>query len=106
MFAQSPFEGAATLLARRLAGVPTKVVVELHGDWRASTRLYGSRARGVLGALGDRIAAWAVRRADAVRALSDFTVASRASTASSPPAVFTTYSDLSAFTEDAAGAAA
>jgi glycosyltransferase involved in cell wall biosynthesis len=98
VFSQSPFEGAAALLARRLAGVPTKVVVELHGDWRASTRLYGSSARGLLGALGDRIAAWAVRRADAVRALSDFTVGLAREHGAEPAAVFTTYSDLSAFT--------
>jgi glycosyltransferase involved in cell wall biosynthesis len=98
VFAQSPFEGAAALLARRLARVPTKVVVELHGDWRASTRLYGSQARGLLGALGDRIAARAVRRADAVRALSGFTVGLAREYGVEPAAVFTTYSDLSAFT--------
>ena len=98
VFAQSPFEGAAALLARRLARVPTQVVVELHGDWRASTRLYGSKARGLLGALGDRIAARAVRSADAVRALSDFTVGLAREHGVEPAAVFTTYSDLSAFT--------
>jgi glycosyltransferase involved in cell wall biosynthesis len=98
VFAQSPFEGAAAMLARRFAHVPTKVVVELHGDWRASTRLYGSKARGLLGAVGDRIAARAVRRADAVRALSDFTVGLAREHRVEPTAVFTTYSDLSAFT--------
>ncbi|MGE5691141.1 MAG: glycosyltransferase family 4 protein [Pseudomonadota bacterium] len=98
VFAQSPFEGAAAMLARRLARVPTKVVVELHGDWRASTRLYGSRARGLVGRVGDAVAARAVRRADAVRALSDFTVGLAREHGVEPAAVFTTYSDLSAFT--------
>src|SRR5438067_11126970 len=36
--AQSPYEAAAALLARTRA----KLVVELHGDWRTATRLYGS----------------------------------------------------------------
>jgi glycosyltransferase involved in cell wall biosynthesis len=98
VFAQSPFEGAALLLARRLAGSDAKVVVELHGDWRASTRLYGSPARGLLGGLGDRVAAWALRSADSVRALSDFTVGLAREHGVEPAAVFTTYSDLSAFT--------
>ncbi|HSC90720.1 MAG TPA: glycosyltransferase family 4 protein [Gaiellaceae bacterium] len=98
-FAQSPFEGAALLLARRLAGSGARVVVELHGDWRASTRLYGSPARGLLGRLGDRVAVHAIRRADAVRALSDFTVRLAREQGVEPAAVFTTYSDLSAFTE-------
>jgi glycosyltransferase involved in cell wall biosynthesis len=98
VFVQSPFEGLAVLAARRLARVPTKLVVELHGDWRASTRLYGSRARGSLGAVADRLAAWTLRRADAVRALSDFTVRLSREHGVEPAAVFTTYSDLSAFT--------
>jgi glycosyltransferase involved in cell wall biosynthesis len=98
VFAQSPFEAAAAMLARRLARVPTRIVVELHGDWRASTRLYGSTARGLLGAGADRLAAFVVRRADAVRALSDFTVRLAREHGAEPAAVFTTYSDLGAFT--------
>jgi glycosyltransferase involved in cell wall biosynthesis len=70
---QTPYEAVAALLARRLAGVPCRVVVEVHGDWRASTRLYGSPARRLLGPLGDALAAFALRRADAVRAVSPFT---------------------------------
>jgi glycogen synthase len=99
VFVQSPFEGAAVLLARRLAGSRAKLVVELHGDWRSSTRLYGRPLRGLLGPPGDRIAAWTVRRADAVRALSDFTVRLAREHGAEPAAVFTTYSDLSAFAE-------
>ena len=45
---QTAYEGAAALLARRIARVPARVVVEVHGDWRTSTRLYGSPARRLL----------------------------------------------------------
>jgi len=41
---QSPYEAALVHLAR--TGVP--VVVELHGDWRTATRLYGSPLRRAL----------------------------------------------------------
>ena len=50
-----------------------RLVVEVHGDWRPSTRLYGSPLRPLLAPRGDRFAARAIRRADAVRALSPFT---------------------------------
>ena len=42
---QTAYEGAAALLARRVARVPARVIVEVHGDWRTATRLYGSPAR-------------------------------------------------------------
>jgi glycosyltransferase involved in cell wall biosynthesis len=70
---QTAYEAAAVLLARWLTRVPARVVVEVHGDWRTSTRLYGSSARRVLALLGDRIAAVALRNADAVRTVSPFT---------------------------------
>jgi glycosyltransferase involved in cell wall biosynthesis len=70
---QTAYEAAAALVARRLARVPARVVVEVHGDWRTSTRLYGSPSRRALAFLGDRIAATALRRADAVRTVSPFT---------------------------------
>ena len=41
---QSPYEAACVLLARTKA----KLVVELHGDWRTATRLYGSPVRRAL----------------------------------------------------------
>ena len=70
---QTPYEAAVALVARRLAGVRCRVVVEVHGDWRASTRLYGSPLRRLLGPLGDAVAAFALRRADAVRTVSPYT---------------------------------
>src|SRR5690242_8396235 len=42
---QSPYEAAAALLARRLARSRSRVVVDVHGDWRTFTRLYGSPVR-------------------------------------------------------------
>ena len=46
VLAQGAHEAAAALAARRLARVDTVVIADLHGDWRAPTRLYGSRLRG------------------------------------------------------------
>src|SRR5439155_25510034 len=68
---QSPYEAAAALLGRRLAGGPAKVVIEVHGDWRTATRLYGSPRRRLLSPIADRFGAGALRRADAVRTLSE-----------------------------------
>lgn len=73
VFCQTAYDAAAALLARRIARVPARVVVEVHGDWRTSTRLYGSPARKLLARLGDAVAAAALRRADAVRTVSPFT---------------------------------
>ena len=54
--AQSPYDGAAALVGRVLSRSDAKVLVEVHGDWRTATRLYGSRRRRLLAPLGDRIA--------------------------------------------------
>jgi glycosyltransferase involved in cell wall biosynthesis len=102
VLAQSPFEGAAALLARRLARTRTPVVVELHGDPASFARLYGSPLRRLLAPVLDRLAAWTIRRADAVRALSPFTVDLARRQGVEPAAVFTTFTDLTAFSEPAA----
>ncbi len=73
MICQTPYDAAAALLARRLTGVSVRVIAEVHADWRTSTRLYGSPARRLLGPLGDALASFALRRADAVRTVSPFT---------------------------------
>jgi glycosyltransferase involved in cell wall biosynthesis len=70
---QTAYDAAAALVARRIARVPARVVVEVHGDWRTSTRLYGSGARRIVSRVGDAVAAAALRRADAVRTVSPFT---------------------------------
>jgi glycosyltransferase involved in cell wall biosynthesis len=99
LFAQSPFEAAAALLARRLARSHVPVVVELHGDPASFSRLYGSPLRRLLAPALDRLAASVIRRADAVRALSPFTVELSRKQGVEPAAVFTTFTDLTAFSE-------
>lgn len=98
--ASDPFVAAAALAGRRLAGERAPVIVEVHGDWRTATRLYGSPARRLLGPFADRVAAAAVRRADATRAVSTFTSRLVEDVRGRPPdAVFSAFSDLSAFSE-------
>src|SRR5207244_7278784 len=62
---QSPYEAAIARLARTGA----RLVVELHGDWRTATRLYGSSLRRPLAPLADGLGAWGIRHADAVRTI-------------------------------------
>ena len=98
VIAADPFVGAAVLAARLLARRRVPVIVEVHGDWRTFTRLYGSPSRRVLARAADALAAWSVRRADATRALSRFTsLLVEEARGRAPDAVFPTYSDLSAF---------
>jgi len=99
IFASDPIVGAAALLGRRLAGGNTRIIVEVHGDWRTFARAYGSPARRLIAPFLDIAAAAAVRRADATRAVSTFTSDLIRDVRGRPPsAVFTAFSDLSAFT--------
>src|SRR5439155_1670267 len=56
VLAQGAHETAAALSARKLARAHTAVIVDLHGDWRAPTRLYGAQLRGLLSPVADRVA--------------------------------------------------
>jgi glycosyltransferase involved in cell wall biosynthesis len=94
---QGAHEAAAAMIGRRLARVPTKIVLDVHGDWRTATRLYGSPARRLLNPLADRIAAAAVRRADAVRTVSDYTTGLVRELGVEPAAVFPAFMDLEPF---------
>jgi len=96
--AESPYEAAAAEIARALARSPARVVVEVHGDWRVWSSHYGSRARSVLRPASDAVAGWAVDHADGHRAVSGFTASMLRDRGHEPLGVFTTYSDLSAFT--------
>jgi glycosyltransferase involved in cell wall biosynthesis len=99
VFAADPFVGASVLAGRTLARSHVPVIVEVHGDWRTFTRLYGSPARKLLGRAADMLAKLVLRRADATRALSGFTSGLVAEARGRPAdASFATYSDLSAFT--------
>jgi glycosyltransferase involved in cell wall biosynthesis len=91
--AQGPYEAAAALVAHTGA----RVVVEVHGDWRTGTRLYGSRGRRLLSPLADAVGDWAVRRADGVRTLSPFTDALVRRLGVEPTASFPAFMDLERF---------
>jgi 2-deoxystreptamine N-acetyl-D-glucosaminyltransferase/2-deoxystreptamine glucosyltransferase len=69
----------------------------VHGDWRTSTRLYGSQSRRLLGGIGDAVASAAVRRADAVRTVSPFTAGLVRGLGVEPEADFPAYMDLEPF---------
>jgi glycosyltransferase involved in cell wall biosynthesis len=99
--AEDPRTATLVMLGRRLAaGQRAKVICEVHGDWRHSTRLYGAGARKLLTPLVDRLDSYGVRHADAVRALSLYTATLvQAERGRLPDAVFPTYTDLSVFTE-------
>jgi len=93
----SPYEAAAALVARRLAGSRTAILIDVHGDWRASTRLYGSSLRRLLSPLADRVARAAVRRADGVRTISAYTTGLVRAQGVEPAAVFPAFMDLQPF---------
>lgn len=96
---QSAYEAAAVLVARRLARSRAKVVVDVHGDWRTLSRLYGSPWRRVFRGATDAIAASALRRADAVRAVSEYTAGLVRELGVEPAGVFPAYMDLGRFLE-------
>ncbi|HZR91632.1 MAG TPA: glycosyltransferase family 4 protein [Gaiellaceae bacterium] len=90
---QSPYEAAAVVLAQPRC----PVVVEIHGDWRTATRLYGSRARRPAAPLADRIARAALRRVDAVRTISSYTSSLVRAAGVEPAAEFPAFIDLDPF---------
>ena len=99
--AADPYVAAAALAGRRLARSQAKVIVEVHGDPRTFTRLYGSPARTELSLARRRDQPRTrSRHADATRALSRFTSSIVEAERGIPAtACFPTYSDLSAFAE-------
>jgi glycosyltransferase involved in cell wall biosynthesis len=70
---QSPYEAFGVLAFTRAQPrwLRPPVDVELHGDWRTATRLYGGRSRSGLSPLADRAATWALRHADRVRVVAE-----------------------------------
>lgn len=95
---QGAQETALVLVARALSGVRTKVILDLHGDWRAPTRLYGSHARRLLDPVADAMARWALRRADGIRTITAYTTRLVREEGFEPAAEFPAYMDLAAFT--------
>jgi len=96
---QGIHETAAFIVARRLAGVDTRVILDVQGDWHEATRLYGSPFRRLLNPLNDALAAPAVRGADAVRTVSTQTTGLVRALGVEPAAVFPSYVDAPAFLE-------
>jgi glycosyltransferase involved in cell wall biosynthesis len=96
---QSPYDALLVLLARKVAEAEDiPLIVEVHGDWRIATRLYGSRWRTLLAPLGDRAAVWALRQADAIRTISPATTKIVEEAAEkSPTAVFPTFHDAETY---------
>jgi len=94
---QGAHETWFVLLGRSLSGTRPRVILDVHGDWRSSTRLYGSPARRLLSPIADRVALSAVRRADAVRTISDYTTGLVRSYGVEPAAVFPAFMDLDPF---------
>ena len=94
---QGVHETTALLLARRIVKADTKVVLDVQGDWREATRLYGSPARRLLSPIGDRLGPFAVRRADGVRTISAETSALARRHGREPLATFAPYVDVEAF---------
>jgi glycosyltransferase involved in cell wall biosynthesis len=93
---QSPYEAALVLHVTKGA----RVIVELHGDWRTASRLYGSPLRRFLAPVTDRVGAYGVRHADAVRTISAFTTGLVRDLGREPDAEFAAFTDLDAFTGD------
>ena len=100
VIAESPYIGFFVLLAMsiRRRDRPS-IVVETHGDWRTATRHGGSRLRVLFAPLADWAARYALRHADALRAVSPFTAELAGREAGLPPVEsFPAYIDLGAFT--------
>jgi glycosyltransferase involved in cell wall biosynthesis len=96
---QGVHETVAFLLARRLTGSRTKVILDVQGDWHEATRLYGSPLRRLLNPVNDALAPLAVRHADAVRTVSTQTTGLVRALGVEPAAIFPSYVDAEAFLE-------
>ena len=99
---QSPYEGFGVLALRNLLPPRLRppVQIELHGDWRTATRLYGSSRRRFVSGAADRIGLWALRRADRVRPVSEVLARlARDSGYRGPLDRFVAFSDYSTFLE-------
>jgi len=97
VLAQGAHETAASLAGRKLARVDTAVIADLHGDWRAPTRLYGSRLRGLLNPVADRVALSALRNADGIRTVTGYTTGLVRELGLEPVDEFPAYMDFDSF---------
>jgi glycosyltransferase involved in cell wall biosynthesis len=94
---QGAHETAAVLAARQVAKASTAVIADVHGDFRAPTRLYGSRLRTLLNPVADRVAVTALRRADGVRTVTPYTTELMRGLGIEPTDEFPAYMDFATF---------
>src|SRR5689334_714061 len=97
VLAQGAHEAAAVLAGRRLARADTAVITDLHGDWRAPTRLYGSRVRAALNPVADRVALRGLRNADGIRTITGYTTSLVRELGLEPADEFPAYMDFDSF---------
>jgi glycosyltransferase involved in cell wall biosynthesis len=97
VLAQGAHEAAAALAGRKLARVETAVIADMHGDWRAPTRLYGSRSRTVLNPVADRVALIGLRNADGIRTITGYTTSLVRELGLEPADEFPAYMDFDSF---------
>ena len=100
VLAQGAHEAAAALAARRVARVDTAVIADMHGDWRAPTRLYGSRLRTALNPLADRVALTGLRNADGIRTITGYTTSLVRELGLEPADEFPAYMDFDSFLQE------
>jgi len=100
VLAQGAHETAAALSARKLARTNTAVIADLHGDWRAPTRLYGSRLRSLLNPVADRVALAALRNADGIRTVTGYTTGLVRELGLEPADEFPAYMDFDSFLQE------
>jgi glycosyltransferase involved in cell wall biosynthesis len=96
---QSPYEAVALLVARAGSRVPASIVLEVHGDWRTLTRLYGSPLRRLVRPAADSLASIALRKADAVRTVSTYTTELVREQGVEPADEFPAYMDFESFVQ-------
>ena len=94
---QGTQDTSLALAGRALARVDVPIVLDVHGDWRGDTRVFGSPARRLLSPAVDRVADYAVRHADGVRTVSGFTSSLVRDRGVEPTATFPAYMDLAPF---------
>ena len=94
---QGAHDALGVLLGRKAAGSDARVVADLHGDWRATTRLYGSPLRRALAPVVELVTRIGLRRVDGVRTLSEFTTTLVREEGVEPLGEFPAFVDFSAF---------
>ena len=97
LIVQGAEDTALALVGRRLARSSAPVVFDVHGDWRNSTRVYGSAGRRLASPIADGLARLTLRRADAVRTVSGFTSSLVREYGVEPISTFPAYMDLGPF---------